>query len=162
MLTPLEVSNREFAVRFRGYDAHQVDEFLDLVSQSYEQLFKENTELREKLRVIEDKEDDYEDIGDTLKQTLVMAQKAADDAKRNGEEKARLIIEAAENQAQTIYARAQERVKAAERRIEELMAQESAFRMKMRALLESYLQVLKESESATRTREAAATSERDK
>lgn len=42
LLTPLEIHNQEFNRVFRGYDADEVNDFLDLVIQSMEQLIKEN------------------------------------------------------------------------------------------------------------------------
>ena len=42
MLTPLEVNNKEFKTRFRGYDVDEVEEFLEILSKDYEQLYKQN------------------------------------------------------------------------------------------------------------------------
>ncbi|MCR4425725.1 MAG: DivIVA domain-containing protein [Firmicutes bacterium] len=143
MLTPLEVHGKEFSVRFRGYDSREVEEFLDQVAESYEQLWRENSEFRDRIQELTGKQDEYSDIGETLKQTLVMAQKAADDARRNAEEKARLIVETAEREAAAVHDRMQEKVRAAEKRVEELAAQEATFKARMRALLESYMELLK-------------------
>ena len=105
MLTPLEVHSKQFKARFGRYSAAEVDEFLDQVGQSYDQLWRENAELRERLRQLMEKEQSGTDLGETLKQTLLLAQKAAEEARRNAEEKARLILESAEQQAARSCAR---------------------------------------------------------
>ena len=46
MLTPLDVQKQEFNVKFRGYNADEVDNFVDLVGKDYEVLYKENAELK--------------------------------------------------------------------------------------------------------------------
>ena len=48
-LTPMEISNKEFERVLRGYTTEEVDEFLDRVVEDYEDLYKENSKLREKL-----------------------------------------------------------------------------------------------------------------
>ena len=113
MLTPLDVHSKQFTARFGRYSAAEVDDFLDLVGQSYDQIYRENAELKERLRLLSEKppQHDPADIGETLKQTLLMAQKASEDARRNAEEKARLIVENAEREAAAVLDRAQDKVK---------------------------------------------------
>ena len=41
-LTPLDIRNKEFRHGFRGYDAEDVDEFLDQINHDYEALLREN------------------------------------------------------------------------------------------------------------------------
>ena len=47
MLTPIDIQRQDFEVKLRGYNADEVDDFLDLVGKDYEKLYKENAELRE-------------------------------------------------------------------------------------------------------------------
>ena len=46
MLTPLDIENKRFPTKFKGYDDAEVDAFLDQVTIDYERLYKENAELR--------------------------------------------------------------------------------------------------------------------
>lgn len=147
MLTPLDVHSKQFTARFGRYSAAEVDDFLDLVGQSYDQLYRENAELKEKLRSLSEKpvEREPSDIGETLKQTLLMAQKASEDARRNAEEKARLIVENAEREAAAVLDRAQEKVRSQEKRLEDLAAAQGTLRARMKAMLEAYLEMLEDS-----------------
>ena len=48
MLTPVEIENKEFKKGIRGYREDEVDEFLDIVKEDFENLYRENTDLKEK------------------------------------------------------------------------------------------------------------------
>ena len=47
MLTPLDIQKQDFGVKMSGYNADEVDEFLDLVGADYEKLYRENKELKD-------------------------------------------------------------------------------------------------------------------
>lgn len=147
MLTPLEVHSKQFTTRFGRYSVAEVDDFLDLVGQSYDQLYRENAELKEKLRATIQKppQQESDDVGETLKQTLLLAQKASEDARRNAEEKARLIVENAEREAAAVLDRVQEKVRGQEQRLEDLVAQYGTLRARMKAMLEAHLEMLEDS-----------------
>ena len=44
--TPLDIHNKEFGRRLRGYDEDEVNEFLDQVIKDYEALIRENKEMQ--------------------------------------------------------------------------------------------------------------------
>jgi len=48
-ITPVDIANKEFPVRMRGYDRDAVDDFLDQVVQEFENLIRENASLREQV-----------------------------------------------------------------------------------------------------------------
>ena len=49
MITPMDIENKEFKKGFRGYNEEEVDEFLDIVKEDFENLHRENLDLKEKL-----------------------------------------------------------------------------------------------------------------
>ena len=51
-LTPVDITNKEFRKMLRGYDPEEVDEFLDQIVEDYEELFKENSLLKEKINAM--------------------------------------------------------------------------------------------------------------
>ena len=145
MLTPLEVNNKEFKTRFRGYDVDEVEEFLEILSKDYEQLYKQNAMFTDKFELDRNGmpvSRSQKDLEDTLKQTLVLAQKASDDARKNAEENARLIVQAAQQEADRLIADAQEKVRSYENRVEELISIHNSFKAKMKGLLTSCNELL--------------------
>lgn len=54
-LTALEIKDKSFGTKFRGYDVEEVDEFLDIVVRDYEDLVRENHEKEAKIRNLEER-----------------------------------------------------------------------------------------------------------
>ena len=99
MLTPLDVQKQEFNVKFRGYNADEVDNFVDLVGKDYEVLYKENAELKQQIKALKNDVEKYKAMEGTLKEAIILAQTTADDVKKNANEKASNIIAEANNNA---------------------------------------------------------------
>ncbi len=79
MLTPDRIKEKTFQTSGRGsYRAEDVDSFFREVSASYEQMFKENTDLIKKISVFAKKIEEYRADEDSLKMALLNAQKLAD------------------------------------------------------------------------------------
>jgi len=101
-LTPMDINNKEFKKGLRGYSPEEVDEFLDEIVDNYEELYKDNSKLKEKLTVATDKIEHYTKIENTIQNTLVLAQNAAEQAKASSQKEAELIIRSANETAQRI------------------------------------------------------------
>ena len=92
-LTAMDINNKEFKRGLRGYSVEEVDEFLDQVVENYEELYKENSRLKESLSRVNEKLEHYEKLEATIQNTLLLAQNAADQAKESSEKQAELIKE---------------------------------------------------------------------
>jgi DivIVA domain-containing protein len=49
-LTPMDIFNQDFKHVFRGYRMEEVNRFLDLVIQNYEDVLQENEHLKEQIK----------------------------------------------------------------------------------------------------------------
>lgn len=79
MLTPDKIKEKTFQTTGRGsYRADDVDSFLNEVSASYEQMFKENGDLIKKISILAKKVEEYRADEESLKLALLNAQKLAD------------------------------------------------------------------------------------
>ncbi|MDS0527312.1 DivIVA domain-containing protein [Clostridium sp. SHJSY1] len=106
-LTPMDINNKEFKkVMMRGYSAEEVDEFLDEIIENYEELYKDNAKLREKLSGVTEKNEHYSKIESTIQNTLILAQNAAEQAKASSQKEADMIIKNANETAQKILDKA--------------------------------------------------------
>lgn len=99
MLTPDKIREKSFQTTGRGsYRAEDVDSFLNEVSASYEQMFKENGDLIKKISILAKKVEEYRADEESLKLALLNAQKLAD----------RIVAEAKENaEKDTVDAKAE-------------------------------------------------------
>lgn len=144
MLTPIEIENQQFNKKFFGYNASEVDDFLARVFENYERLYKENIAAKEKISVLSDAVKQYKTIEETLQNTLVVAQSAGDEVKRNAYEKAENIIKEAEAKANEIIANANGEVSRISYRYEEMKGNIDTFRAKIVSLLKSQLDIANE------------------
>ena len=80
MYTPQEVSEKTFPKSSglsSGYSMTAVDEFLDGLTEDYTALYKDNTTLKAKLKVLAEKVEEYRATEDAMRSTLLAAQKMA-------------------------------------------------------------------------------------
>ena len=83
MMTPQEVANCTFAKAVMGGDnMASVDDFLDKLTEDYAALYKENAALKSKLKVVADKLEEYREVEDAMRSTLLTAQKMASSTRK--------------------------------------------------------------------------------
>jgi cell division initiation protein len=141
-LTPLDIHNKEFARRFRGYDEDEVNEFLDQVIKDYEIVIRENKELQNQLMQMQERLDHFVNIEETLSKTIIIAQEAADEVKNNAKKESQLIIKESEKNADRIVNEALSKSRRVAIETEELRKQASIYRTRFRTLLEAQLELL--------------------
>lgn len=113
MLTPQEVSSHAFAkAMMGGYNMAAVDEFLDVLTDDYTNLYKENAALKSKLKVLVDKVEEYRATEDSMRATLLTAQRMADSIVKEAETKRDEMLAAAEIQCSRMQADAESGAKA--------------------------------------------------
>lgn len=100
MFTPQQLEQISFAkVRFGGYDMDSVDELLEPLLDDYVTLYKENTTLKSKMRVLVEKLEEYRKNESTVKDALRSAQKTCDAMVREAEVKCLNMMRQAESSA---------------------------------------------------------------
>ncbi|MCX8007717.1 MAG: DivIVA domain-containing protein [Coriobacteriia bacterium] len=138
-LTPLDIHHKEFSKSLRGYNEVEVDEFLDQVADELERLFKENIELSERIEAAEEKVRAYQEMERTLNNTLLAAQKSADDIIAKAKHEAEVVLKDAEVKAKEIIHNALQQKQKAQADLIRIKQAEEEFRSQFRALLESHL-----------------------
>ena len=124
MMTPQEVSTRSFAkATLGGYNLAQVDEFLDALTEDYTALYNENAILKNKLKVLSETVEEYRATEETMRKTLLAAQKMADDMVEEAKKKRAEMVGEAEKNAQKRVSDLEKAVAAEEYRLKK--AQES-------------------------------------
>ncbi|MEF7436914.1 DivIVA domain-containing protein [Paenibacillus lautus] len=143
-LTPLDIHNKEFTRRIRGYDEDEVNEFLDQIIKDYESVIRENKELGNQLMAMQERLDHFSNIEETLSKTIIVAQEAADELKNNAKKEAQLIIKESEKNADRIINDALGKSRKIALEVEELKKQASIYRTRFRSLVEAQLELLKQ------------------
>ncbi|QHW30357.1 DivIVA domain-containing protein [Paenibacillus rhizovicinus] len=141
-LTPLDIHNKEFGRRLRGYDEDEVNEFLDQVIKDYEALIRENKEIQNQALALQEKLNHFSNIEETLSKTIIVAQEAADEVRNNAKKEAQLIVKEAEKNADRIINDSLNKSRKVALEVEELRKQASIYRARFRTLVEAQLELL--------------------
>ncbi|MGN1351747.1 MAG: DivIVA domain-containing protein [Clostridia bacterium] len=146
MITPLELENKRFAKqKIGGYSVSEVDDFLDDLTVEYGKLYKENLELKANQETLNNDVGQYKNIENTLQNTLIMAQKTADEIQEVAKQKAEQIIKDAELTARSTVEEINTQILMKQKEIEDLKKQFEVYKAKMESLLISQLEMLKDS-----------------
>jgi divIVA domain protein len=143
MLTPVDIDNKTFKkTKIGGYDIADVEDFLVKVMEDYEFLYKENSELKEKLYNIENSVSYYKSIEDGINKTVENAQSSADDIKAAAQKEAERIKQQAEADAKNNLESLKIEIAKKEFELEEKKKQMQIYRIKVSSMLEAQLKIL--------------------
>ena len=143
MLTPQEVSARSFTKAVMGgYNMTMVDEFLDELTDDYTALYKENASLKAKLKVLVEKVEEYRATEDSMRATLLTAQRMADSIVKEAEERRDEILGQAEASARERLEQFRRELAEADQRLRQGQLELQRFISASRALCAQELQFL--------------------
>lgn len=145
MLTPQEVSARSFTkTMMGGYNMTMVDEFLDELTDDYTSLYKENASLKAKMKVLVEKVEEYRATEDSMRATLLTAQRMADSIVKEAEEKRDGILKQAEAAAREKLDGYRREAEQCGKRLQQGQEEIQRFVAESRALCEKELRFLDE------------------
>ena len=119
-VTPLDLRQQRFQTVMRGYDRGEVTAFLNEASEDYENAVRENERLRQELAKSEAVLNEHRSQEKNLRNTLLTAQKLADEIKENAQQEATRILRDAEGRADLLLQKSQSRVEEVQREIDGL------------------------------------------
>jgi len=155
-VTPLDLRQQRFNTVMRGYDRGEVQAFLFEAADDYENALRENDKLHQDVAKLEAVLGEHRGQERNLRNTLLTAQKLADDIKENAQTEAGLILREAEGQRDLLLQKAQARLEDVQREIEGL-------RMKRREVendIEALIKTLSTTLEFIRDQDARAREER--
>jgi cell division initiation protein len=130
-LSPLDIRQQQFTVKtFRGFDPQEVDTFLENVAADYETVLRENASLKEQLSGYEERSRGVAETEKALKDTLVTAQRLADEMKDNAKREAQLIVREASLNGEKL--------------MEEARGEEAKLRTEIQALKRAHRQLVED------------------
>ena len=143
MLTPQEVSEHAFAkASFGGYNMAMVDEFLDVLTEDYTALYKENATLKAKMKVLVDKVEEYRSTEDAMRKALLTAQKMADDLVDEAKQKRDKLLQNAEVDAKARIGEIQQEIRDEQLRLAAARNATAAYVAKLKELYQHEMDYL--------------------
>ncbi len=155
-ITPIDIQQMVFQVKFRGYDRDEVNRFLEELALTVENLNRENSALREKLTATEQQVTDLRRTETTLSNTLVSAQTLAEDVKRSAQRESDLIVKEAELKASEIIRQARVSLSDMQRGLADHQKQRLMMVERFRSTLRSFERMLEVEESDAYQSDAAS------
>ncbi|MCL5022800.1 MAG: DivIVA domain-containing protein [Nitrospirae bacterium] len=141
-ITPLDIQQKQFPMKFRGFDVEEVYAFLEIVREEMEDLLRENASLKEQVHRSENQIKEYRDMETTLRETLMTAQQMVEEYKTNSRKEAELIIREAEIKADAVVKDAQEKVVKIHEDIVDLKGIRRHFKEELKRLIENHVRML--------------------
>ncbi len=120
MLTPQEIQQKKFEKAvFGGYDMTSVDDFLDIMTEDYVSLYKENVALKAKMKVLVEKIEEYRSVDDAMRKALLTAQNTAKELVDNAKREADALTSHAREDADSKISAMQEEIRLEEGRLKD-------------------------------------------
>lgn len=141
-LTPLEIQKQTFSRVLKGYNADEVRAYLHLVAEEIERLVRDNDRLSRDVYVLREDLEDHSNRERILKDTLLSAQKVAEDLTANARKEAELIVKDAELLSERLIGQAMQRVGDLERAITDLKLERRSVRNKLQNTLDAVQQMV--------------------
>ncbi len=141
-ITPLDIQQKQFPIKFRGFDVEEVYAFLEIVREEMEALIRENSMLKENVSRLEGQLREFKDMEVTLRETLLTAQQMVEDYKNNSIKESELILREAEMKADAMIKGAQEKVITVHEDIVDLKGIRRHFKEELKRLIQGHLQML--------------------
>lgn len=112
MLAPHELKNKQFQKTFKGYNPQEVDEYLEFVLEKYTEAYRENNELERKLRIVVTNLDEIKDEEESIRSTLISAQKMAEKIIADANDRADIITGAIKDRCDGVIAEFRQQLQA--------------------------------------------------
>lgn len=151
-LTPAEIIHWQFRRRLLGYSVKDVKDFVQKVSETVAGLMEENRSLKEERERLLERLQVYQAIEQQLQNALVVAEKTADEIKRQAQREAELIIAQAQNESERMKANARCQVQTMMNEVEQIKQLRTRLVTELRHMLLSYLELLEKSEEIYETK----------
>jgi cell division initiation protein len=152
-ITPLDIQQKQFKTRFRGFDVREVDTFLEQMADVFESLQSENKRLRIEIKRLQLEGQGYREREESFKRAMLNSQKVLEEMKQNARKSAELVVAEAEVTAEKILSRAQNRLAQLHEDISELKRQRMQIEVQIRSVIEGHAKLLEIGKEDARIRE---------
>lgn len=141
-ITPVDIRQQQFGVKFRGFDTAEVDTFLDMVAGEMESLLQERDTLKEQVERREADLVEYKDRERDLQKSLSAVQEVRESLAEGATREAQLIVEEAKQRAAEVLVRTEEQLGGVRAEVARLQGLKKTFEIRLRSLLETFEKML--------------------
>ncbi|MDX9787170.1 MAG: DivIVA domain-containing protein [Desulfobacterales bacterium] len=141
-ISPLDIQQRQFRIKFRGFDIREVDAFLEQIADTIESMQTESTRLRDEIQRMASELKGHKEREESFKRAMLVSQQTIEQMKENAQKEAELIVADAEVRAEKILNRAHNRLAQLHEDMAELKRQRVQIEVQIRSVLETHSKLL--------------------
>ena len=127
-----------------GYNAADVDDFIDEVTATVEQLIAEKNDCVRKMDILANKIEQYREDEETVRNALLTSQKLSDTTIKEAKNKADYIVKSAEKKSRAILTEAEMATEREKDKFEALHAETAKLRSEILALYKKHIAMVEE------------------
>jgi cell division initiation protein len=153
MFNPSDIAEKRFEKAAFGYKPEAVEDFLAEISEAYSKLLWDKKELDKKIQVLAEKVQEYRDLEESLKETLLTAQRLGDslikESKAKAEAtlseataKAEIILKDAQIKAEKVVENANKRLSAEQQSLVVMQREVSDFKTRLMSLYKTHIEII--------------------
>lgn len=143
MLAPHELKNKSFSKSLKGYTPAEVDEYIEFLIGKYTEAYRENNELERKLHVVVTNLDEIKDEEESIRSTLLSAQKMADKIVEDAKERADIITGAIKERCDAVIAEFREQLSAEKQEMWALRTRIVEFKKELFDMYRGHIEAIK-------------------
>jgi cell division initiation protein len=147
-ITPVDIQHKSFKKALQGYDRTEVDRFLDEVIETLEDEAQQRAALEAEIADLKERVSHFKAIEESLQNTLVLAQRTADEVKASAHKEADLIKEQARLSNQREMAGYNDTIADARREQQRAVEATEKAKSELRSLLMTHLALLERTEGS--------------
>jgi cell division initiation protein len=141
-LTIVDIQHKAFKKALQGYDRGDVDQYLEEIMETLEDEAHARAALEAEIADLKERISHFKAMEDTMNQTLILAQRTADEVKANAHKEADLIKQQARIAAEREIAELGDRIDDARREAQRHQDTAEKAKSELRSLLMSHLAIL--------------------
>jgi cell division initiation protein len=145
-ISPVELRHERPALRLIGYSRADVDQLIGDATEAYEAVWRERADLDDRVHFLEQKLEGVSETEEALRNALITAEKVADERRAQASRDAELCVREAEVRAREILHSAYAEREKVRHETERLRGEEAEFRLRLRSLLGTTLQSVRDHE----------------
>ncbi len=147
-ITALDIKQKQFPVKFRGFDINDVYAFMELMREEMEELFRENASLKERKHSLENQINETRDMESALRETFVNFQQMVGTYNDNARKESEILTRDSESKAVVMIKKAQEIVARIHEDILKLKKIRTHSRNELIRLIEAHQRMIKSTEDS--------------
>lgn len=142
MLTPIDIQNHKLKSTMGGYNKKDTDDFLASIIESFEILYKENQDLKDKIASLSEGVQYYKQMEGTLQKALVLAEKTSNETQEAAKSQADSLLRDANSQAEILKSKANQELEETRNHVRKLVQSYENYRLQFKKLAESQIEML--------------------